>query len=174
MATPCWPGAGLGDDALLAHAAREQDLPHHVVDLVRAGMVELVALEVDFRAFEMLAHPLGEIERAGAADIMRREMLKLLVEGRIDLGLAVSLLQRQDQRHQRFGDKATAENAEMAPLVRAVAEGIGLVEFGHERLHPGARVGAAAYPSWPACPGHPRRGAQTRLRIGVRRFAAPC
>ena len=43
-------GAGLGDDARLAHAAGEQDLAEHVVDLVRAGVVQLLALEIDFRA----------------------------------------------------------------------------------------------------------------------------
>ena len=41
--------AGFGDDALLAHAPREQNLAEHVVDLVRAGVVELVALEIDLR-----------------------------------------------------------------------------------------------------------------------------
>ena len=41
---------GLGDDARLAHAAREQDLAQHIVDLVRAGVVQLLALEVNFRA----------------------------------------------------------------------------------------------------------------------------
>ena len=43
-------GAGLGDDALLAHAPRQQDLAEHVVDLVRAGVIELLALEIDFGA----------------------------------------------------------------------------------------------------------------------------
>ena len=43
-------GAGLGDDPLLAHAAGEQDLAEHVVHLVRAGVVQLVALEVDLGA----------------------------------------------------------------------------------------------------------------------------
>ncbi len=45
-------GAGLGDDARLAHAPGEQDLAEHVVDLVRAGVIELVALEIDLRAAE--------------------------------------------------------------------------------------------------------------------------
>ena len=43
-------GAGLGDDPLLAHPARQHHLAEHVVDLVRAGVVELVALEVDLGA----------------------------------------------------------------------------------------------------------------------------
>ena len=64
-------GAGLGDDALLAHAHRQQDLAEHVVDLVRAGVVQLVALQVDLGAAEMLGQALGEIERARPADIVR-------------------------------------------------------------------------------------------------------
>ncbi len=56
-------GPGLGDDPGLAHAAGQDDLAQHVVDLVRAGMVQLVALHVDLGAAQMLGQPLGEIER---------------------------------------------------------------------------------------------------------------
>ncbi len=59
-------GAGLGDDARLAHALGEQDLAEAIVDLVRAGVVQLLALEIDLRAAEMLGQPLGEIERRSA------------------------------------------------------------------------------------------------------------
>jgi hypothetical protein len=38
-------GAGLGDDALLAHAAREQGLAEAVVQLVGAEVVEVLPLE---------------------------------------------------------------------------------------------------------------------------------
>ena len=38
-------GAGLGDEALLAHALGQQRLAEHVVDLVRPGVVEVLALE---------------------------------------------------------------------------------------------------------------------------------
>jgi hypothetical protein len=48
-------GAGLGDDARLAHAPRQQGLADGVVDLVRAGVVEVLALEVDLRAAELAA-----------------------------------------------------------------------------------------------------------------------
>ena len=70
-------GAGFGDDARLAHAHRQQDLAEAIVDLVRAGVIELVALEVDFRAAEMLGQALGEIERRGAAHIMGPELVHL-------------------------------------------------------------------------------------------------
>ena len=118
-------GAGLGDDALLAHAPRHHDLAEHVVDLVRAGVVQLLALEIDLRAAEVFGQPLGEIQRRGAADIVPEIAVHFRLECRIGLGVGVSLLQIEDQRHQRFRDEAAAENAEMPALVGAAAEGIG-------------------------------------------------
>ena len=42
--------AGLRDDAALAHPEREQRLADRVVDLVRAGVVQILALEQHARA----------------------------------------------------------------------------------------------------------------------------
>jgi hypothetical protein len=119
------PGTGLGDDAGLAHALGEQDLADAVVDLVRAGVIELLALEIDLRAAEMLRQTLRIIERARPADIMRAEALELSLEFRIGLGLFPLVLQLQDQRHQCFGDESSAENAEASVLVGTGAQGIG-------------------------------------------------
>ena len=47
------PRAGLGDDARLAHPLGEQPLAERVVDLVRAGMREVFALQPDLRAAEL-------------------------------------------------------------------------------------------------------------------------
>ena len=117
--------AGLGDDALLAHAPRHHDLAEHIVDLVRAGVVQLLALEIDFCAAEMFGQALGEIERRRPADIIPEIAVHFGLECRIGFGLRVSLLQIEDQRHQGFGDKTAPENAEMPALVRTAAEGIG-------------------------------------------------
>jgi hypothetical protein len=62
-------GAGFGDDARLAHPAGQQDLAQAVVDLVAAGVVELIALEVDFRPAQFLGQALGEIKRRGTTGI---------------------------------------------------------------------------------------------------------
>jgi hypothetical protein len=43
-------GARLGDDALLAHPAREEGLADRVVDLVGAGVEQVLALEIDLGA----------------------------------------------------------------------------------------------------------------------------
>ena len=48
------PGPRLGDDPLLAHAQGQQPLADGVVDFVRAGVVEVLALEIDAGAAALL------------------------------------------------------------------------------------------------------------------------
>ncbi len=117
--------AGFRDDAGLAHALGEQDLADAIVDLVRTGVVQLFALEIDLGAAEMFGEAFSEIERARAADIMGAEIGQFFLKGRIVLRLVPLFLQIEDQRHQRFGNEASAENAETSVLIRAGAEGIG-------------------------------------------------
>ncbi len=68
LATPCWPGAGFRDDARLAHFYGEQALADGVIDFVRAGVEEILALEVNARAVDMFCEALGELQRRRAAD----------------------------------------------------------------------------------------------------------
>src|SRR4029079_15245166 len=112
-------GAGLGDNARLAHAPCQHDLSEHIVDLVCAGVIELLALEIDFRAAAMLGEPLGEIKRGWSADISREVAIHFLLKFWIGLGVVVRLLELADERHQRLGDEASAIEAKMAALIRA-------------------------------------------------------
>ncbi len=147
-------GASLGDDALLAHAPRQQNLAEHVVDLVRAGVIELLALQINLGAAAMRRKPLGKIERRRAPDIVREIAVHFRLERGIGLGLRVGLLQFQNQRHQRFGHKAAAIDAEVPALVRPGAERIGLLHC-HAGLVTGlvAKCAAAS------------RAARTKVRI---------
>ncbi len=111
--------ARLCDDARLAHPPGKDDLAQHVVDLVRARVVELVALHVDLRAAQMRRQPLGMVKRRRAAHVMRPEVVHLGPERGIGLGLLVFPLEVKDQRHQRLADEPPAEDAEAALLVRA-------------------------------------------------------
>ncbi len=125
--------AGFGDDALLAHAHGHQDLAEAVVDLVGAGVVELVALEVNARAAEMGGQPLGEVQRAGPAGVMRVEVIELRGEGRVGAAGVISLLDLEDERHQRLGDVTAAEQAEVAVLVGAGSIGVARFRQGFAR-----------------------------------------
>src|SRR5579863_2803200 len=118
-------GTGFGDNAPLAHAPGHHDLAEHVVDLVRSGVIELLALEIDFSAAKMFGQPLGEIQRRRPADIVLEIAVHLGMERGIDLGLGISLLQIEDQRHQGFRDEAAAENTEMPVVVGTGSVGIG-------------------------------------------------
>src|SRR5271157_3742142 len=60
-------GASLGNDAMLAHAAGQQRLSDAVVDLVRAGVQQVFALEVDPRAAKFFRKPLRQEQRRRTA-----------------------------------------------------------------------------------------------------------
>ena len=118
------PGAGLRDDALFAHSPRHHDLAKHVVHLVRASVVQLLAFEIDLGAAQVLGEAFGVIQRRWPADIVFEIAIHFSMKCRVGLCVGVSLLKIEDQRHQRFRDKTAAENAEMAALVGTAAEGI--------------------------------------------------
>ena len=82
--------AGFCDNPRLTHTDGEQYLANAVVDLVRAGVVQLVALEPDLRAFacgcvltDFLGEALGIIKRRRTADIMLQQIVKLRCKGRV-------------------------------------------------------------------------------------------
>src|SRR3954469_9880307 len=94
-------------------------------------MVQVLALEIDLRAAEMVREPVGEIERRRPADVMLEIAVHLRAEGRVVLRRRVGALQVEDQRHQRLGDEAAAVEAEVPALVRPGAEGIDLLRNVH-------------------------------------------
>ena len=75
-------GAGFGDDAPLAHPLREQRLAERVVDLVRAGVREVLALEEDARAAERLRQPLRLVERRRTPDVVAQQVARARTKAR--------------------------------------------------------------------------------------------
>ena len=108
-------GAGLGDHARLAEALGEQRLAEHVVDLVRAGVVEVLALEEDPRTAGVLGEPrdLGDRRRATGVRVQQPRELGL----ERGVGLRGLVLRRQlvDRGDERLGHVAPAELAEEGP-----------------------------------------------------------
>ena len=115
-------GAGLGDDPLLAHAQGQQGLAERVVDLVRAGVVEVLALEVDPRPAELLAQPPGEVQRARPADVVLEVAVQLGPERRVLPGPLVFLFKLVNRPHERLGDILPAVRAETAVGVGDVGQ----------------------------------------------------
>ncbi len=67
-------GAGLGDDAPLAEPPREHRLAERVVELVRAGVEEVLALQVEAL---VRREPLRARERSRPARVRARQLLEL-------------------------------------------------------------------------------------------------
>ena len=104
-------GPGLGDDARLAEAAREHGLAERVVELVGAGVQQVLALEIHALPGQ---EALRERERRRPSSVLPAEGVELVREGRIVRRLAprgFELVQRGDER---LGDEPPAVLAEPA------------------------------------------------------------
>mmetsp|Transcript_16910 Transcript_16910/g.33079 ORF Transcript_16910/g.33079 Transcript_16910/m.33079 type:complete len:488 (-) Transcript_16910:324-1787(-) len=106
-------GARLGDDALLSEAQREQALADGVVDLVRAGEGELLALEPNLRAAAVLGQTLRVVERRRPANVLGAHLLHLRLEGGVGLCGGVCLLELAVRLDERLGHVPPAESAEV-------------------------------------------------------------
>src|SRR5712692_5534439 len=111
------PGARFRDDPLLAHPDGEQGLADGIVELVRAGVAEVFALEVDVRAAEVLAQSRGGVQRRRAADESVAVSRKLELELRVRFGLVPFLLELIQGAHQRLRHVLAAVSAK-APADR--------------------------------------------------------
>ena len=103
--------AGLRDDTGLAHFLCKQRLTQHVVYFVRAGVVEVLALEVYLRAAQILRHLLRVVQQGRSAGVISQQRVELVVEVLVVLVELISLLQLMDLIHQRFGDILSAKFA---------------------------------------------------------------
>ena len=111
-------GAGLRHDARLLHLVlHEQRLSQRIVDLVRAGVGQILALDVDARAAEVLGQALGVGNGGRAADEGAQQVLQFSLKFFVVLGLEVGLFQLIQGRHKRFRHKLAAVGAEMARLI---------------------------------------------------------
>ena len=106
-------GAGLGDQPRLAHPLGQQRLAEDVVDLVRAGVVEVLALEQQADA-ELPAEVVALGEDRRPAGVVAQHGVELGAEHRVGPRLAERRLQLLARRHQRLRDVAAAELAEAA------------------------------------------------------------
>src|SRR5439155_26196862 len=105
------PGAGFRNYPPLAEAPREHRLAECVVELVRAGVEEVLALEVDALPGR---EALGERERSRPSRVGREQVMELGAEGVVGECVAPAALQLVEHRDQRLGDVAAAVVAVVA------------------------------------------------------------
>jgi len=115
--------AGLGDEPRLLQPAGDQRLTDGVVDLVRAGVQQVLALEVDLRAAEVLRQPAREVQPRRATGVVGEPGRELTHEAPIAPEPRPGPVQLEQRRHQRLGDVAAAELAEVAVRVRQLWRG---------------------------------------------------
>ncbi len=105
-------GAGLGDDARLAHASGQQRLAEHIVDLVRPRVVEVLALEQDAGSSGVLSEIRGLGDDARTAGVGAVQTLELTLESRVDLRLESCLVELLESSHEGLWNVATAIRTE--------------------------------------------------------------
>ena len=103
--------AGLRDDAVLAEPPREHRLAERVVELVRAGVEEVLPLEVDPLAGR---EALRERERRRPAGVRREQRVELRAEAVVLLRGAPAGVELVERGDQRLRDVAPAVLAEVA------------------------------------------------------------
>ena len=94
--------ARFGDNARLAHLLGKQDLPEHVVDLMRASMVQIFTLQVDLCTTQRLGQTLGIVQKRRTVGIFVQKRVQLRFELWVILVMVVSFLELNNGIHQRF------------------------------------------------------------------------
>ena len=117
---------GFSNNAGFAHAHGQKDLTNTVIDLVRAGVVELVTLEIDLGPAKFCCHAFGEIKRAWTANVIFQVIIEFFLELRVILGVLIGLLKLKNQWHERFGDKTATVITKMPVRIRKGAVAVGL------------------------------------------------
>ncbi len=98
------PRARLGEDPRLAHALGEQRLAEGVVELVRAGVEQVFALQPHVDA-ESLREAARRRERRGAAGVVAQQRGELALEVSVLAEREPGALQLLERGHQRLGAK---------------------------------------------------------------------
>jgi hypothetical protein len=98
-------GSRFGDDSPLPHPARQQALTDRVVDLVGAGVRQVLALEVDSRP-DALGEARRVVERRRPADEVALQGHELGLEARIPPGGGAGRFELDERGHERLGHEA--------------------------------------------------------------------
>ena len=90
---------------------------------MRAGVEQVFALQINFRAAKFSCQSLGEVKRRRSAAKFLQIILELALELGVFLRAVLFVLQFLQRMHQRFGHKTSAVWTEVAPDIRKVRTG---------------------------------------------------
>ena len=149
-------GAGLCNDARLPEALGQKRLPEHVVDLVTARVIQILALEEDPRATGVLGEPLDVRERGGTSRVLLEQASQLSTERPVAHRLLVRRGEFVEGRDERLGHEPPAEvTEERARLIAQRHQSPSVAEMKLRRLATGSPVTSASPMSTTSAP--PRR-----------------
>ena len=135
---PVLPGARLRDQRRHAHPPGQQGLAQRVIDLVAAGVGEVLALEQHPHA-QRLGQPRRLGHRRRPPGVVAQHGRQLGPEPGVGPGRPERLLQPQARRDQGLGDEAPAERAEPSPRPRITHQIGNAGQAGHPGLRRRAR-----------------------------------
>jgi len=140
-------GAGLGDHPRLAHPPGQQVLAEGVVELVGAGVEQVLALQPEPQA-QLLRQPPGTEQRGRAAGVVAPQRVQLGGEGRIGDGVLEGVVELVEGGHQDLGDEASAPVPEVPQRVGPVGDLRWAGRLAHHGPGPGGRPSTVDPAGW--------------------------
>src|ERR1051326_1520851 len=107
-------GTCFGNDALLAHAFGDERLSDRVVDLVRAGVIEVLALEQQPEVTAEGRKLRSVAERRRTADVVLQDRVELAAKRLLAAQFSIGALEFVERGHESFRDVLAAELSEVA------------------------------------------------------------
>src|SRR4029077_9433292 len=104
--------ASFRDDTRLAHFHCEQALADSVIYFVRAGVEQILTLEVDARAAKVGREARSKLQRRGTAGEILQEIGEIGLKAGICFCGFVGALEFEQRHHKSFGNVAAAVGAE--------------------------------------------------------------
>src|SRR6185369_14993726 len=101
-------------DAVFAHTFDQQRLTKAVVDLVRARMKQVFALEIDLCPAEFFRQTPGEEQGRGTSSVVSVKIVQALAEPGIATGLLIRPLEFFERGHEGLGNIAATIRTEPA------------------------------------------------------------
>ena len=94
--------ARFSNNARFTHLLGKQNLPEHVIDLMRTGVVQVFTLQVDLCATQRLGQTLGIVQKRRTIGVFVQKLVQLRLEFWVIFVAIVSFLELDNGIHQRF------------------------------------------------------------------------